>query len=124
MEVSDGSSQVLNSMKHVASLRADEDPDETSLLLSSTLLDLVVFRLVLVLYCVRVLMLDQYQETEDGRREFNVPMNCPIPVVKRRMKAPKHVDEDLFKIFPQATTYLRQIQKVKLLRLLFKGFEY
>ncbi|OAP08379.1 hypothetical protein AXX17_AT2G07010 [Arabidopsis thaliana] len=48
---------------------------------------------------------------EDGRREFNVPMNCPIPVVKRRMKAPKHVDEDLFKIFPQATTYLRQIQK-------------
>lgn len=34
-------------------------------------------------------------------REFNAPVSCPTPVVKRRMKAPKPVDEDLYKVSPQ-----------------------
>lgn len=34
-------------------------------------------------------------------RELNAPVSCPTPVVKRRMKAPKPVDEDLYKVSPQ-----------------------
>ncbi|XP_010482098.1 PREDICTED: uncharacterized protein LOC109124825 [Camelina sativa] len=38
---------------------------------------------------------------ETDARELNAPTSCPTPVVKRRMKAPKPVDEDLYKVSPQ-----------------------
>ncbi|KFK31325.1 hypothetical protein AALP_AA6G097700 [Arabis alpina] len=34
-------------------------------------------------------------------RESNAPTSCPTPVVRRRTRAPKPVDEDLYKVSPQ-----------------------
>ncbi|CAH8388021.1 unnamed protein product [Eruca vesicaria subsp. sativa] len=43
---------------------------------------------------------DQHNFKNDAR-ELDAATNCPTPVEKRRMAAPKPVDEDLYKVSPQ-----------------------
>ncbi|ESQ32459.1 hypothetical protein EUTSA_v10005044mg [Eutrema salsugineum] len=48
----------------------------------------------------RTVSKDQHNFKMESREE-NAPRSCPTPVVRRRTKAPKPVDEDLYKVSPQ-----------------------